>query len=876
MSNDPNQSADSKNQANQTTRGLTLRSFVVTLVSLFLMGIWIEYEELINTYGGPLAENSPPNSAVGVVLAVMAIGGLLYLVRRPLRLVAAELVVIYAALVIAAPIMTQGMWHRFFGLVASIPHKGDFKSYESLPPMLWPHGPNLCANGQFRTDLEGYTHSGGGSITWTNVDRGRKGIWRSPMMSNDGNTSAVCRLSLSLDRRDAGGREVLVAGEHYLVSMLVKASGFSGLSAYQVSLNRGADDEKSLLTGSQNTRPTMANPEGFQRVGMNALVLPYTLGERISLDIELNGPGQLIVQDVQFFNVQAVEGLFSGRKYVNETRLAALGPNERDFTSVRPAHMFSLAGLKYLVAGHIPLSQWVQPAIAWGLLVGALFMGLLGLNVLMRKQWVDNERFTFPLTILPKSIFAMENGRFVIFRNWIMWVGFAITLPIVLSKGIHYYVPAFPTIGASSQVDFGSFVTSPTLKAYLQNVGIGVSSNTGFSFCVLAIALLIETDVLFALWSVFLIFQLWNLFGKVFNYTQFAGYPWEHQQSMGGFIAFALMAIVVGRHHLRKVFRAILGRPTDLDQKQEVVSYRTALLMVVAALFLFVGWGIWVQMGVMASLFFFGYLLLCGFAASKIRAEMGAPWGYLTPYYGMQFVAAIGGFAIFQSTGMLVATIAAGFICPTCFLLIAPAQVEMMELGRHFKVKPRDIGAGLTLGMLGGLFIGGFVVLCWAYGFGAVNLKTGWPYEQDFYFNGYRVAEGNADRALAAGTLHQNPATRPLDFVNNVDAKGLGIGAAITGTLAFLRAKLAWFPFHPLGYVLASTFFMKACWFALFVAWAIRLLLFRIGGAHVVRRGLVPFCIGMFLACIASILIFDVVGVWMRMQGLPDVYSRIP
>ena len=34
--------------------------------------------------------------------------------------------------------MTQGMWHRMFGLLAAIPHNQDFKSYESLPPMLWP------------------------------------------------------------------------------------------------------------------------------------------------------------------------------------------------------------------------------------------------------------------------------------------------------------------------------------------------------------------------------------------------------------------------------------------------------------------------------------------------------------------------------------------------------------------------------------------------------------------------------------------------------------------------------------------------------------------------------------------------------------------
>jgi hypothetical protein len=415
------------------------------------------------------------------------------------------------------------------------------------------------------------------------------------------------------------------------------------------------------------------------------------------------------------------------------------------------------------------------------------------------------------------------------------------------------------------------------IKAYLKDVGIGINmGGIGFSFCLLAIALLIETDILFALWSAFLIFQLWNLCGTIFNATRYPGYPWESQQAMGGFIAYAMLALVVGRLHLWQALRSALGRKSTLVASQEVTSYRTAFLMVAVSLGLFVGWGIWTRMGAMASLLFFGYMLVCGFAASKIRAEMGAPYGYLTPYWGMQFVGAMGGFAIFQSTGMLVASIAACFICPTCFLLIAPAQVEMMELGRHFKVRPRDIGAGLTLGLLGGLLIGGFVFLCWAYGFGANNLKTPWFYDQTWSFKDFRAGEMAADRALAAGTLYQNPDMQPLNFVRNVDAKGLGIGAVITGVLAFLRAKLAWFPFHPLGYVLASSNFMKGCWFIMFIAWAVRLGMFRLGGAHSIRRGLIPFCIGMFLACIASIVIFDAVAICMRLQGSETVYSKIP
>ena len=44
----------------------------------------------------------------------------------------------------------------------------------------------------------------------------------------------------------------------------------------------------------------------------------------------------------------------------------------------------------------------------------------------------------------------------------------------------------------------------------------------------------------------------------------------------------------------------------------------------------------------------------------------------------------------------------------TGILLIAPVQVEMLEMGRHFNIRRRDVGAGLSLGLLGGLFYKSF------------------------------------------------------------------------------------------------------------------------------------------------------------------------
>jgi hypothetical protein len=61
-----------------------------------------------------------------------------------------------------------------------------------------------------------------------------------------------------------------------------------------------------------------------------------------------------------------------------------------------------------------------------------------------------------------------------------------------------------------------------------------------------------------------------------------------------------------------------------------------------------------------------------------------------------------------------------------------------------------------------------------------------------------------------------------------------------------------------------------------FLAWAIRLALFRLGGARTIRDGLVPFCVGLFLAAVTSIVVFDIVGIALRLQGVTEVYAGMP
>ncbi len=864
-------------------RGFTLRSLVVSLTAMLAMGIWIEYVERYGRYGGPLGENVPPNAAVGIILVVMGVSALLYFLRRSLRLAPAELLVVYAALVLAAPLMTQGLWGRFFGLLAAIPHNQDFKSYESLPSMLWPHGPNLVENGRFTKGLEGFVLEGAGGETWTNIDRRAKGIWRSPVLDNAGDTGSVSALTFAIRRFDGRGREVLVPGEHFLFSMLVRVSGIQKSTAYFVEMRADTGAAHKIFMSAGATQPTFANPCGFMRVGASPIAIPVELRSNLAFRIGLEGPGALALQDLEFMSVEAIEGLYAGRALVRESNLAKLGPGERGSLVVMPDNLFSLKGLKFLVTGYIPLGQWVQPALVWLVLFGGLFVGFLGLNILLRKQWAENERFAFPQTILPRLLFAEAEGgqggvHYVFLRRRAMWLGFFLTLPLVLLRGLHFYNPSIPA-PLIENLQFANYFINPLAKAFLQDVSMDLGwIGAGFTFSLLAIALLIDTNVLFSLWASFFLFQLWNLFGKAFNWTRFPGYPWKFQQHMGAFIGYALLALFVARRHLAQVFRLVFsaGPAAGNGPGESRGVYRLALTMVAVSLGVMAAWGVWTGMGLAASLLFFSYMLVVGFAASKIRAECGAPYSYITPYFGMQFVAAIGGFAVFGSSGMLVATIASGFMTTASFLLMAPTQVEMMELGRQMNVRQRDVWAGLSLGLLGALFIGGFVLLCWAYGFGANRLETTWPYEQNNYFSAFRNGEAGADRAFENQTLFSTPEMRPLDLRHNLDAKGLGIGLAITWLLAGLRSVFMWFPLHPIGYVLAPSYFMGGFWFCAFAAWLIRVLVLRLGGARSIREGLVPFCVGMFLACVVSILFFDLVGIVLRAQGVTSVYSAIP
>jgi hypothetical protein len=67
------------------------------------------------------------------------------------------------------------------------------------------------------------------------------------------------------------------------------------------------------------------------------------------------------------------------------------------------------------------------------------------------------------------------------------------------------------------------------------------------------------------------------------------------------------------------------------------------------------------------------------------------------------------------------------------------------------------------------------------------------------------------------------------------------------------------FPFHPAGYVLNTSFANDFFWCDMFVAWAIKSLLIRYGGASALRAAL-PFFLGLILGDFVTGSVWSIIG----------------
>ena len=209
------------------------------------------------------------------------------------------------------------------------------------------------------------------------------------------------------------------------------------------------------------------------------------------------------------------------------------------------------------------------------------------------------------------------------------------------------------------------------------------------------------------------------------------------------------------------------------------------------------------------------------------------------------------------------------------FLLFAPTQVEMLHLAETEGAKPRQISWALVAGALGGVLLGGYFMMVWAYGKGSENIPymNTWAVSQNWYFNPLRDAltQMDAQTLKAAAT-----GTKPEAIYPAGPLAAVGVGSGITLLLSFLRTQFVGFWVHPIGYVLANTHFINACWGSILAAWIIKGAALKISGPRLIREILTPWFVGVFLGGVIGMAFWDGVALVALSQGSRNVFTCWP
>jgi len=470
----------------------------------------------------------------------------------------------------------------------------------------------------------------------------------------------------------------------------------------------------------------------------------------------------------------------------------------------------------------IPWEAWIGPLSLWYGFFLALAFAMICSMVILRKQWVDNEKLVYPLVQVPMEMIQKEKSGIIgksFFSNKVMWLGFSVAFVLLSVNGLHSYYPSIPEINRSVNLPlFGNtalnFWFSPPW--------------TGFFYFV-------NLDITASIWIFYVITQfqrgIFNLVGvqSTERIDFYSIDPYLAHQGMGSMIVFVLIGLWVARSHLKDVFRKAFRGDQLVDDGKEIISYRQAVFGLIAGLLLVSFWLSAIGLPFPAALLFvFGAMVLF-MGLTRVVAEGGIP-AMRPPIMTSSFVISTLGSSVLGASGLVALGFSYGWHSEIrSFVMSSVANgLKMSEIITGSK---RRLFWAIVIAVLVSLAGSSYVTIALAYKHGGINLNPLF-----FYWQATQFAPRDMAPRIAAELL--GPRWDAWLF--------LSIGGTVMGFLMWARHNFLWWPLNPLGYTISANWKTGHIFCAALLAWFLKLVILRYGGPQLYRN-LRPFFLGLIL-----------------------------
>lgn len=456
------------------------------------------------------------------------------------------------------------------------------------------------------------------------------------------------------------------------------------------------------------------------------------------------------------------------------------------------------------------IKAWIGPILWWTSFFFVLIFVMFCINILVRRQWTEREKLTYPIAQLPYQLTA-EKSEKSFYRNKLFWFAFGVTGIIDIINGLNYFFPSIP--GLFIRTNLNKFFTEKPFSA------IGWTPFALYPF-IIGLAYLMPLDLSFSCWFFYIFRKLQLVFGSLIGLRSLPNFPYDREQSLGAYIGLSIFVLWSGRHYVKNVLKSAIFHTDDMN---EPISYRSAILGILGGMVFLTFFFYKAGMSIWLILLAFGMYYALSIGITRMRAESGAPahdLHFVGPDYTLP---TIFGTRRLGEANLTVLTFFYSFNRAHRAHPM-PHQLEGLKLAEQTGIKSLRFSLAMNIAVLIGLLVSFIIYLYFSYRFGG-NGWTGWE-----SFN-------RLQQWLNYPTYTDYPA---VSFI--------GGGILFSIFLQLMRFRFPWWQFHAVGYAVSgvSDWCMNWLWASILFSWLIKWILLHYGGVRLYRKAM-PLFSGMVM-----------------------------
>jgi hypothetical protein len=314
------------------------------------------------------------------------------------------------------------------------------------------------------------------------------------------------------------------------------------------------------------------------------------------------------------------------------------------------------------------------------------------------------------------------------------------------------------------------------------------------------------------------------------------------REQMGGTLAMAAVLFWLLRGTFRDALRKAFTRTCEVDDSTEPLSYRFIIFGLIVSLLVSV---LWLHAAGMTwtfiPLFLIIFVCLC-LVLTRIIAEAGMLMIHFS-FMPVDYLLLVGGSPMLGPANLTALT----FVdCALTFDLrefLMPSVLNGFRLGELAGVSTRKLVPVMVTALVIAVAVSVPAFLLTIYKPGLLQMGN---YNELSY-------HPTAFFGRLASRLQNPIQPAPLDYVS------MAVGAAMVAGMAWLRLNFVWWPIHPLGFVMATSWASLNLWFSLFLGWLFKLITIHYSGLKG-YRDFRPFFLGLILGDVMGAVLWNIIG----------------